>query len=237
MANSQISTTEGSGKNVATYSISETTTKEVQRVSLNDSSGVELTANIGSLTETAPTTDTASSGLNGRLQRIAQRVTSMIALLPTALGQGTMAQSLRVVLPSDQAAIPVTVSSANVTPIPAASGGPTLYRIMSAANTNAQLLNSGARQVYGWYFVNNSSTAKFVKFYNKASSPTVGSDTPYFTLTIPSPGSANGAGTNIEFSLGIPFSLGVALAITGAIADSDTTAVGLNDISGFILYK
>ena len=36
----------------------------------------------GSLTETAPGTDTASSGLNGRLQRIAQRLTSLI----TALG-------------------------------------------------------------------------------------------------------------------------------------------------------
>lgn len=42
----------------------------------------------GSLTETAPATDTASSGLNGRLQRIAQRLTSLIALLPTALGAG-----------------------------------------------------------------------------------------------------------------------------------------------------
>lgn len=36
----------------------------------------------GSLTEAAPGTDTASSGLNGRLQRIAQRITSLI----TALG-------------------------------------------------------------------------------------------------------------------------------------------------------
>jgi hypothetical protein len=40
---------------------------------------------VGAVTETAPATDTASSGLNGRLQRIAQRITSMIALLPTAL--------------------------------------------------------------------------------------------------------------------------------------------------------
>ena len=36
----------------------------------------------GSLTETAPASDTASSGLNGRLQRIAQRITSLI----TAIG-------------------------------------------------------------------------------------------------------------------------------------------------------
>lgn len=62
----------------------------------------------GALTETAPATDTASSGLNGRLQRIAQRFTSLIALLPAALGQGTMAQSLRVVLASDQSALSVT---------------------------------------------------------------------------------------------------------------------------------
>ena len=34
----------------------------------------------GAVAETAPATDTASSGLNGRLQRIAQRLTSLIAL-------------------------------------------------------------------------------------------------------------------------------------------------------------
>lgn len=59
----------------------------------------------GIITETAPVTDTASSGQNGRLQRIAQRLTSLIALLPTALGQGTMAQSLKVVIASDQSAV------------------------------------------------------------------------------------------------------------------------------------
>ena len=36
---------------------------------------------LGSLTETAPATDTASSGLNGRLQRIAQRLTSVYTAL------------------------------------------------------------------------------------------------------------------------------------------------------------
>ena len=44
----------------------------------------------GSLTEAAPGTDTASSGLNGRLQRIAQRITSLIALLPAALVGGRL---------------------------------------------------------------------------------------------------------------------------------------------------
>lgn len=60
---------------------------------------------IGALTETAPATDTASSGLNGRLQRVAQRLTSLIALVPTSLGQKTMANSFAVVIASDQSAI------------------------------------------------------------------------------------------------------------------------------------
>lgn len=50
----------------------------------------------GAVTETAPATDTASSGLNGRLQRIAQRVTSLIGLLPTALGSAAASASLAV---------------------------------------------------------------------------------------------------------------------------------------------
>ena len=40
---------------------------------------------LGAVTETATATDTASSGLNGRLQRIAQRLTSIIALLAGGL--------------------------------------------------------------------------------------------------------------------------------------------------------
>lgn len=45
---------------------------------------------LGDVTETAPASDTASSGLNGRLQRIAQRLTSLIALLPAALVSGRL---------------------------------------------------------------------------------------------------------------------------------------------------
>ena len=68
----------------------------------------------GAVNEAAPASDTASSGLNGRLQRIAQRLTSIIALLPAALGQGTMAQSLRVVIASDQSAVSTSSTPVSV---------------------------------------------------------------------------------------------------------------------------
>jgi hypothetical protein len=82
----------------------------------------EQEALMGALLETAPATDTASSGLNGRLQRIAQKLTSMLASLPASLGQKTMANSLAVTLASDQSVLNVangtlagTVTSAQVT--------------------------------------------------------------------------------------------------------------------------
>lgn len=51
----------------------------------------------GALTETAPVTDTASSGFNGRLQRLAQRLTSLIALFPVALGRAAATAGFRTV--------------------------------------------------------------------------------------------------------------------------------------------
>lgn len=78
---------------------------------------------LGALTETAPATDTASSGLNGRLQRIAQRLTSLIALFPTSLGQKTMAASLAVTVASDQSALAMrgvngTTVATDANPVP-----------------------------------------------------------------------------------------------------------------------
>lgn len=70
---------------------------------------------IGAVNETAPASDTASSGLNGRLQRIAQRLTSLIALFPTSLGQKTSAASLAVVIASDQSAVTTATTDATAT--------------------------------------------------------------------------------------------------------------------------
>ena len=56
---------------------------------------------LGAVTETAPASDTASSGLNGRLQRVAQRLTSLIAQIPASLGIKTAANSLSIAPASD----------------------------------------------------------------------------------------------------------------------------------------
>lgn len=49
-----------------------------------DSSNATPTSRIGAVNETAPVGDTAASGLNGRLQRIAQRISSLIVQVNNA---------------------------------------------------------------------------------------------------------------------------------------------------------
>ncbi len=65
----------------------------------------------GAVTETAPGTDTASSGLNGRLQRIAQRVSALIALLPVSLGAKAAAASMAVTQSTEDAARVATIGT------------------------------------------------------------------------------------------------------------------------------
>jgi hypothetical protein len=75
---------------------------------------ISTNSELGVVTEAAPGTDTASSGLNGRLQRIAQRLTSLIALLPTALVNGAL-QTYGVGSPTNIAAqVTVTNSSTSI---------------------------------------------------------------------------------------------------------------------------
>lgn len=63
---------------------------------------------LGDLAETAPATDTASSGLNGRLQRIAQRLTSILTTLTdrtqkTQISNGTNEAAIQNSPPSSNA--------------------------------------------------------------------------------------------------------------------------------------
>jgi len=126
----------------------------------------------------------------------------------------------------------IPVSLARPLPVvvaPLTSGGPTGIRVQSAASTNATSVKASAGQIYTIALTNNSTIA-FLKLYNKASAPTVGTDTPIATYAIP----ANGV-LALSFN-GKSFALGIAYAITNLVADADTTAVAANQITGSIEY-
>jgi hypothetical protein len=79
----------------------------------------------------------------------------------------------------------------------------TPFRLISAASTNATSLKGSAGVLFAVYAVNLNAAIRYLKFYNKASAPTVGSDTP--VLTLPIPASATGAGFLFVFDSGWAF--------------------------------
>lgn len=145
-------------------------------------------ATLGALTETAPANDTASSGLNGRLQRIAQNLTTLYTLFTT---------------------------------------GYTPYHLRSAASNNATSLKASAGRV-GWITASNTNaTERWLKFYDKASAPTPGSDTVKQAFLIP----GGSSGTNIPLPMmGMAFALGIAFAIVTGESNTDNTSVAAGEI-------
>lgn len=114
------------------------------------------------------------------------------------------------------------------------SGGLTPHRTISAATTNATSVKASAGQVYGVYAHNTNAAVRYLKLYNKASAPTVGTDAP--VLTLPIPGNTAGAGFMLNNELGIAFATGIAFALTTGVADSDTAAVAANEVLINLLY-
>lgn len=96
-----------------------------------------LNTRVGDVSESAPATDTASSGLNGRLQRIAQRLTSLISLLPSALGPQTPALSLSVTTAANRAGNIVNGTLSLTNPTANAAPANAVGFIVEAESTNA----------------------------------------------------------------------------------------------------
>jgi len=97
---------------------------------------------------------------------------------------------------------------------------------------SGDLLITGKKLLFGYYISNQNAAVIYVKFYNKATAPTVGTDTPVVTFAIPAASAANQ-----EFSGGIPFSLGMGIGATTGVADDNTGAPGASEIVVNAFYK
>jgi hypothetical protein len=128
-------------------------------------------------------------------------------------------------------------NTANTTPwlvmkvLTAASNGLISTRVVAAATTNATSLKASAGNIAAIDLFNVAAYAVFLKLYNKASAPTVGTDTPVWTIPIPASG-----GFSLVLDWGEYFSTGIAYAITKLQADSDTTVLVAGDVTGRIKW-
>ena len=114
-----------------------------------------------------------------------------------------------------------TVTTAGTPAVPA-----TPYFVNSANSTNGALVLTGTSGLQAFFASNIGASDAFVKLYNKATAPTVGTDVPEMVVKVP----ANGQVELTPGFNGYRFTLGLGIAITGAAADADTTAVAAGQV-------
>lgn len=116
--------------------------------------------------------------------------------------------------------------------IPATSGGLSMAHLLLAASNNATSLKGTSGQLYGASVYNNAGYPWYLKFYNKATSPSPASDTVVFSIPVQ-------AGTQREFHTdeGLAFATGIAYAVVKGITDTDNTSVAASDGLVDLIYK
>lgn len=121
--------------------------------------------------------------------------------------------------------------SINVVQVSSVTGGLNPFHLASGASTNANVIKSGAGQVYGWAITNTNAAIRYICFHDSLKIPTAGNAI-YFKYGIPASGASNQA-----FDFGIQFSNGIAITTVVNAIDSDATSVAANDLIINIFYK
>lgn len=99
------------------------------------------------------------------------------------------------------------------------------YRRASLATNNATLIKGAQTLLYGLLCHNVNAAVRYLKLYDKVTAPTIGTDTPVFTIPIP----ASGGFVQFNPSEPIEFANGLGFGIVTGGADSDNTAVAANE--------
>jgi hypothetical protein len=107
-----------------------------------------------------------------------------------------------------------------------------VFTLNSAATTNANNIKASAGRVYSVDAINTTGASKFLRLYDKASAPTVGTDVSYRTVLIPASSSVH-----LEWAAGDAYANGIGLAITNLIAYNDATAIAANDVQVSVKYE
>ena len=103
------------------------------------------------------------------------------------------------------------------------------FRLISTASTNATVVKASSGIITTITAVSLSEeTVSYLKLYDKATSPIVGTDIPI--MTIPIPTNLQGAGIVIPIPNGLFFLNGISLSITSGVIDSDTGSILANNV-------
>jgi hypothetical protein len=103
--------------------------------------------------------------------------------------------------------------------------------VNAAASTNSTLVKGAAGQIKQLFAFNASAATKYIRLYDKATAPTVGTDAPVIVIAVPATSSKE---LIFGDNTGLPFKTGIGLAITGGAARLDATAVAAGDVQLYV---
>jgi hypothetical protein len=115
-----------------------------------------------------------------------------------------------------------------------AIGSHTRHRALAAGTINATVVKATPAKLYRVNVYNAAAAVKFLKLYNKATTPAPGTDTSLLVTKIPI---APNSSQVLYFDEGHAFTSGLSYAITNLIADNDATAVTASDVELTIYYR
>ncbi len=122
----------------------------------------------------------------------------------------------------------------NVGPFFTIASGSSNYHYISAASTNSQNVKATQGCITTITAMNVHATdIRYLKVYNAAAAPTVGTTIPIQTYAL----APLGGGVTVTFPDGLACGNGIGIGITSGIADNDTGAVTGSDVVVNITYR
>lgn len=106
-----------------------------------------------------------------------------------------------------------------------------VYTVDSLGTTNAAVVKASAGRVHSVNIVNTTGATKYVRLYDLAVAPTVGTSVAMRVYAVPATSSLH-----VAFPGADTYATGIAIAITGAAAYNDATAVAAHDVQLTINY-
>lgn len=207
-------------------------------ISVVDANTIELTGTVFGGTYVTGSGRVALGAAPAAISLQAQHINcqdyaELTAEITAGRGQGVEGQAIAARLVAGTASVGTVAVAAGTAAI--GTVGPSVpatpFFLNSAATTNGALIITGTSGVQSFWATNTGAAAAFVKLYNKATAPTVGTDVP--EMIIPVPAAVAGVPGIAEVTPGLSghrFALGLGIAITGGVADSDTTAVAAGQV-------
>lgn len=112
-----------------------------------------------------------------------------------------------------------------------ATGAGTAVALVVPAAPATTTIKATAGRLLSLHLTNISASTRYIKFFNAATGPTMGTTSASYQIAIPAGGSIN-----LSLPHGIGFTSGMYIAVTGGVPLNDNTGITANDVIGFVTY-